>query len=375
MTGEVSQAFESVETLLRELDQISKLIQSRYQGLYLDRLASFQRKVKMFGFHFASLDIRQDSRVIQRTLESALKTLPDNFYEQFKALSEAEQTDALLNLDQEVEPASLSDPVETDTLESMRLIQEIQRKNGEQSIHRYIISNCRGPRDIVHVIALFRLAGWKSGLSVDIVPLFETIDDLKTADQTMSELYENRLYDQHLRGRARQQTVMLGFSDGTKDGGYLMANWAIYCAKEAITTVSRNVGVKVTFFDGRGGPQPEEVETPIIYAALGKEIENTQIHLTVQGQTISSYYGTDTAARHNLNQLLAAGLKAICSIALRESLTVAAKADSASRYHQLREVSRVQITSIVLALSGRDEHAALLRAVKHRQQAGKKRSG
>ena len=79
LTGEVSQAFESVETLLRELDQISKLIQSRYQGLYLDRLASFQRKVKMFGFHFASLDIRQDSRVIQRTLESALKTLPDNF--------------------------------------------------------------------------------------------------------------------------------------------------------------------------------------------------------------------------------------------------------------------------------------------------------
>ena len=310
LTGEVSQAFESVETLLRELDQISKLIQSRYQALYLDRLASFQRKVKMFGFHFASLDIRQDSRVIQRTLESALKTLPDNFYEQYKALSEAEQTDALLNLDQEVEPASLSEPVETDTLESMRLIQEIQRKNGEQSIHRYIISNCRGPRDIVHVIALFRLAGWKSGLNVDIVPLFETIDDLKTADQTMSELYENRLYNRHLRGRARQQTVMLGFSDGTKDGGYLMANWAIYCAKEAITTVSRNVGVKVTFFDGRGGPPARGGgNTYKFYAALGEKIENTQIHLTVQGQTISSYYGTDSAARHNLNQLLAAGLE------------------------------------------------------------------
>ena len=103
---------------------------------------------------------------------------------------------------------------------------------------------------------------------------------------------------------------MLGFSDGTKDGGYLMANWAIYCAKEAITTVSRNVGVKVTFFDGRGGPPARGGgNTYKFYAALGKEIENTQVHLTVQGQTISSYYGTDTAARHNLNQLLAAGLE------------------------------------------------------------------
>ena len=310
LTGEVSQAFDNVEILLSELDKIGELIRSRYQGLYLDKLASFQRKVRTFGFHFASLDIRQDSRIIQRALENALKILPDYWHKKFEALSEDEQIEALLNLDHEVDPASIVEPVERDTLESMRLIQEIQKKNGEQSIHRYIISNCRGPRDVVHVIALFRLAGWKNNLSVDIVPLFETIDDLKTADRTMSDLYDSHPYNQHLQGRDCQQTVMLGFSDGTKDGGYLMANWAIYCAKEAITSVSRSAGVKVTFFDGRGGPPARGGgNTYKFYAALGKEIENTQIHLTVQGQTISSYYGTDTAARHNLNQLLAAGLE------------------------------------------------------------------
>ncbi|HBW83293.1 MAG TPA: phosphoenolpyruvate carboxylase [Gammaproteobacteria bacterium] len=310
LTGEEQQAFGSVEELLSKLEEIGKLIQLRYQGLYLEKLASFQRKVRMFGFHFASLDIRQDSRVIQKTLESALKTIPDGWYERFKVLSESEQIDALLRIDKNVSSASLKEPVENDTIESMKLIREIQLKNGELSIHRYIISNCRSPRDIVHVVALFRLAGWKNSLSVDIVPLFETIDDLKTADRTMAELYENPAYNQHLRGRDNQQTVMLGFSDGTKDGGYLMANWAIYCAKESITSASRSAGVKVTFFDGRGGPPARGGgNTYKFYAALGQEIENTQIHLTVQGQTISSYYGTDTAARHNLNQLLAAGLE------------------------------------------------------------------
>ena len=310
LTGEVQQAFIGVEELLVKLEEISKLIKSRYQGLYLDKLESFQRKVRMFGFHFASLDIRQDSRVIEKTLESTLKTIPDGWYEKFKKLSNSAQIDELLSLDKKVSLASLTKPVENDTLESMRLIREIQAKNGELSIHRYIISNCRGPKNIAQVIALFRLAGWKSDLSVDIVPLFETIDDLKTANRTMSELYDNPAYCRHLRGRDNQQTVMLGFSDGTKDGGYLMANWAIYCAKQAITSVSRNAGVNVTFFDGRGGPPARGGgNTYKFYAALGKEIENTQIHLTVQGQTISSYYGTGTAARHNLNQLLAAGLE------------------------------------------------------------------
>ena len=87
---------------------------------------------------------------------------------------------------------------------------------------------------------------------------------------------------------------MLGFSDGTKDGGYLMANWAIYCAKETITTVSRMLGSKSPFSMAGAVRQPERWEYLKFYAALGKG-ENTQIHLTVQGQTISSYYGTDTA--------------------------------------------------------------------------------
>jgi phosphoenolpyruvate carboxylase len=193
----------------------------------------------------------------------------------------------------------------------LRAIATIQQRNGETGCHRYIISNCRGAIDIARVKALSHLVGWKAAQhTVDIAPLFETIDDLARAGASMTNLYSFADYRAHLTRRSDRQTVMLGFSDGTKDGGYLMANWAIYRAKEDLTAVSRAAGVEVAFFDGRGGPPARGGgSTYEFYAALGKNIESNQIQLTVQGQTVSSYYGNSEAATHNLRQLLAAGLE------------------------------------------------------------------
>jgi phosphoenolpyruvate carboxylase len=113
----------------------------------------------------------------------------------------------------------------------------------------------------------------------------------------------------HLASRGYKQTIMLGFSDGTKDGGYLMANWAIFKAKENLTKISRNYGIKVIFFDGRGGPPARGGgKTHQFYASLGPTIENEEIQLTVQGQTISSNFGTQDAAQYNIEQLLSAGV-------------------------------------------------------------------
>ena len=109
--------------------------------------------------------------------------------------------------------------------------------------------------------------------------------------------------------RGNKQTVMLGFSDGTKDGGYLMANWGIYTAKETITKISRKYGIKVIFFDGRGGPPARGGgKTHKFYASLGSEIENQEIQLTIQGQTISSNFGTSDSCRYNIENLLSAGV-------------------------------------------------------------------
>ena len=125
----------------------------------------------------------------------------------------------------------------------------------------------------------------------------------------MEELYTLPQYRAHLQRRKNKQTIMLGFSDGTKDGGYLMANWSIYKAKEELTKISRQHGVSVVFFDGRGGPPARGGgKTHKFYASLGKNIANEEIQLTIQGQTVSSNFGTIESAQFNIEQLINAGI-------------------------------------------------------------------
>jgi phosphoenolpyruvate carboxylase len=160
------------------------------------------------------------------------------------------------------------------------------------------------------VYALFLLTGWKrEQMSIDIVPLFETIEDLQNAKAVMRALYRNETYHRHLQQRNNIQTIMLGFSDGTKDGGYLMANYGIYKAKETLSQLSEEYGIEVIFFDGRGGPPARGGgKTHQFYASMGKNISNREIQLTIQGQTISSNFGTSEAARYNMEQLIHAGI-------------------------------------------------------------------
>src|SRR5690606_11449072 len=119
----------------------------------------------------------------------------------------------------------------------------------------------------------------------------------------------NPTYSKHLKKRGNKQTIMLGFSDGTKDGGYLMANWGIFKAKEQLTAMSRKYGITVIFFDGRGGPPARGGgKTHQFYASLGPTIEDKEVQLTIQGQTISSNFGTLDSSQYNLEQLISSGI-------------------------------------------------------------------
>ncbi len=298
------------KVLLARLDAIETGLLEKNQGLYIEKLRSFRRKVNLFGFYFASLDIRQDSRIIGRALAAVTENNP-SLIPGINQRSASQQVEALFSAEGNVDIASFDEPLLQDTLKSFSVISDIQSLNGERGCHRYIISNCHGPIDMAKAYALFQLCGWQDKiLSVDIVPLFESINDLHKAGEYMQSVYANPVYKKHLVNRGNRQTVMLGFSDGTKDGGYLMANWAIYRAKEDLTAVSRAAGIEVTFFDGRGGPTARGGGNAyLFYAALGKKIESNQIQMTVQGQTISSNYGVKPAAQHNLSLLLAAGLE------------------------------------------------------------------
>src|SRR5690606_34986493 len=154
--------------------------------------------------------------------------------------------------------------------------------NGEPGCNRYIISHSETALNVMEVYALFKMCGWKKEeMTVDIVPLIETIEDLKNAPVILSTLYKNNEYFRHLKRRNSTQTIMLGFSDGTKDGGYLMGNWSIYKAKEHLTFVSKEYGINVVFFDGRGGPPARGGgKTHKFYASMGKNIANEEIQLT-----------------------------------------------------------------------------------------------
>lgn len=308
-TGEL---FITLSEFISQLNKIRSIIIEKHQSLYLDQIDALLIKVNLFGFHFATLDIRQNSKihdtvfkdVVNYFFKKPTSIFPANYFE----LSESEKLDILSNVSSDLDPNDFENEITISTLGSIQAIKTIQQNNGEFGANRYIISNNESALNVMETLALFKLSNWNSP-TVDIIPLFESVDDLKNAHLIMEKLYQNKTYAKHLATRKGKQTIMLGFSDGTKDGGYLMANWSIYKAKEALTEVSRKYGYKAIFFDGRGGPPARGGgKTHKFYASLGPNIENNEIQITIQGQTISSNFGTLDSCRYNLENLLSAGV-------------------------------------------------------------------
>ncbi|CAN5503308.1 phosphoenolpyruvate carboxylase [soil metagenome] len=297
------------QEITEKLIGIKKTLQDEHNGLFVNLVDNLISKVELFGLYFASLDIRQDSSVhikLMETIAATTSILPENY----KNLSAQEKINSLIKVNKTVDPAQLENEIQRDTIETMTAIRTIQSINGEEGCHRYIISHTTSAVDVMEVYGLLLMSGWKKNkLTVDIVPLFETIGDLRQAGVVMQALYENKEYRKHLENRNNTQTIMLGFSDGTKDGGYLMANWSIYKTKEELTLLSRKYNIQAVFFDGRGGPPARGGgKTHQFYASMGRNIARKEIQLTIQGQTVSSNFGNVNVAQYNMEQLMHAGI-------------------------------------------------------------------
>jgi phosphoenolpyruvate carboxylase len=316
--------------LLEDLIHLRRVLERDHQGLFIPLIEDLIFKVQSFGFHFAILDVRQDSRIHGAVFQTLLPILAKETgleltASSYDALGEEDRIPTLVKLRSKLGSLALApkealfkaslqaldDKVLKDVLESMRAIKSIQRTNGKNSLHRYIVSNSQSVSDILEVWTLSVLAGHDAEKNeVDFVPLFETVEDLHNAPGIMKALYSLPEYHRHLEYRGMKQHVMLGFSDGTKDGGYLAANWEIHRAKVNLTELSQNLGVRVLFFDGRGGPPARGGgNTHKFYRSLGSKVENSSIQLTIRGQTISSTYGTIETASHNLGQLVSSGIE------------------------------------------------------------------
>lgn len=281
------------------------------------RLRHLRRAAEVFGFHLASIDLRQHSGVHERTLTEVFQNIAGIDY---AAKDEDERVELLTAELQTLRPL-LSPHFEysEDAAKELRILQkaaDVHRALGSQSVPNYVISMTAGPSDVLEVALLLKevgllLPGDQPVLSMNIVPLFETISDLRHSGEIMDKLFANPFYRALVRSRGDIQEVMLGYSDSNKDGGFLTSNWELYKAQLALVEVFERHGVELRLFHGRGGTVGRG-GGPAFKAILAQPpgSVNAQMRLTEQGEVIASKYADREIGRRNLEILVAATMEA-----------------------------------------------------------------
>jgi len=307
--------YSNAAELIAELDIVIHSLE-HHGALYLSRgrMAELRRAVEVFGFHLAPLDMRQHSAIHQQTVSELLANAGVADYAQLdegarrKALLTALQADTLLA----PELDSFSAIAQSE-LHLMRAAAEIHRRFGHDALPNYIISKADAVSDMLEVALMVQQSGLLQGndLHLNIIPLFETIEDLRGCGVIMDELFSIPFYRELLKSRDNTQEVMLGYSDSNKDGGYLTANWELYKAEVELVQVFEKHGIELRLFHGRGGTVGRG-GGPSYQAILAQPpgSVNAQIRITEQGEVISSKYSDPEIGQRNLEILVAATMEA-----------------------------------------------------------------
>ncbi|MDX1454124.1 MAG: phosphoenolpyruvate carboxylase [Gammaproteobacteria bacterium] len=266
------------------------------------------RRVQIFGFHLAALDVRQDSLVFRRAVGSLLNEpewLELSREVRLKRLQEAWRDGGAAVVDAEDEAA--------ETLRVFRTIADCRERFGKAAMGDVIISMAEGADDVLSILQLSRWAGCaneQGEVELDVVPLFETVDDLERAPKVMRELFADPIYSEHLARRGEQR-VMLGYSDSSKDSGIASSRWALQTAQSQLAEIARDAGIRLTFFHGRGGTVSRgggRVHRAVLAAPPGTI--NGRLRITEQGEIINAKYGLRGIAMRTLEQMLGASLLA-----------------------------------------------------------------
>jgi phosphoenolpyruvate carboxylase len=272
-----------------------------------DELQTVLRKARAFGLHVARLDIREDSSRLNSALSEILrahKIEPD-----FENLPPDKRTELLVRLLSEPAPDLSNHPgVTSSVAETWALFQLIGRTSdiyGSELLGPFVISMTHAAADALTALLLAKWAGCKT--IPQITPLFESVQDLKDASRILELLFTLKAYREHLKTHDNEQMVMIGYSDSNKDGGYLMANWALYQAQEEITYVARKYNVKLTIFHGRGGTiaRGGGPANRAIRAQPAGSVDG-RFRVTEQGEIIASRYANPHLAHRRLEQIVSA---------------------------------------------------------------------
>ena len=310
-------AYPSAAEFIADLELIQEsLRQNKGDRLADGRFARLVQQARIFGFHLASMDIRQHS---ERHREAVTELLNGYYRAQdadfsYAALSEEERTRLLVEEIESPRPltARLLFSNETnETVALFRLVRQAHERIAPEAIGAYIISMTTSVSHVLEVLLLAKDAGLFG--KIDIAPLFETIDDLIRAPKVMGALFESPIYREHLALRGNRQEIMIGYSDSNKDGGFLRSSWSLYQAQERLARTCSEYGVKLTLFHGRGGSIGRG-GGPANRAILAQPPGSVQgrIKLTEQGEVISARYSNRAIAKRHLEQLVNAVLIASC---------------------------------------------------------------
>lgn len=311
--------YESVEEFSADLELLKTSLVGHGSGLLAEgRLSLLIRAISSFGFHLAPLDLRQHSEFHALTVAELLTQ--GGVGVDYLALSESERVGVLIS---ELESPRLlrshvsrfSEAVQRE-LDVFDVTREIHRSLGPQALPNYIISKTDSVSDLLEVALILKeagllLPGENPQLGMNIIPLFETISDLRGCGEIMEHLFSLPVYQKLLNSRQRTQEVMLGYSDSNKDGGFLTANWELYKAEKILVEIFSRHGIELRLFHGRGGSVGRG-GGPSYYAILAQPAGsvNAQIRLTEQGEVIASKYSDPGIGRRNLETLVAATLEA-----------------------------------------------------------------
>jgi phosphoenolpyruvate carboxylase len=340
--------YESAAAVAADLDIVDSSLRETRLALLADgRLRRLRRAVRVFGFHLAPLDLRQNSDVHESAIAELLEVAgvcPD-----YRSLDEDARIALLASelatrrpLVSRHEAYSEGTRGELDILDAAR---DVQRRWGEAALPTYIVSKTAGVSDLLEPAVLMKEAGLVSPgaaprSTMQIVPLFETIDDLRRAADTMRVWLGLPFARSAIASLGGVQEIMLGYSDSNKDGGYVTSNWELYKAEVALVKLFRAEGVRMRLFHGRGGTVGRG-GGPSYDAILAQPPGSVdgQIRLTEQGEIIASKYANPQTGRHNLETLVAGTLEATLVEAERappEEFVAAMEALSASAFRAYR---------------------------------------
>ena len=290
------------------------LIDNKSAALIKGDFAELLEAIEAFGFYLATIDMRQDSSILEACVAELLASA--RIVEDYSSLSEEAKCHVLLKqLETDPRILSATHVPKSEQLEKELAIfstaRELKDKLGEEVIKQHIISHSESVSDLLELAVLLKEVGLVDSdkARVQIVPLFETIEDLDNASDTMRQYLQLDLAKRWIAGNKQYQEIMLGYSDSNKDGGYLSSGWTLYKAQNELTKIGQENGVNITFFHGRGGTVGRG-GGPSYDAITSQPFGSIKdrIRLTEQGEVIGNKYGNKDAAYYNLEMLVSATL-------------------------------------------------------------------